>query len=158
MIPALDARGLLPPGIHDAADWCAFGAAFATNDHRRRLLDNMLCWIERELQHVAAGLELVVGGSFLTSKLAPGDIDCTVIFGVDELSARGAAFGLLVRDGAKGRIWQTYGVEAYPTLRWPGANDFSAYFQYVGDKSAVLHRCAPTDLRGVIRVASWLPG
>lgn len=158
MIPALDQRGMLPVGIHDASDWAAVGAMFAINDHRRQLLDSMQAWIDKELQHVAAGLDLVIGGSYLTTKPVPGDIDCTVIIPVDEIAARGAALQLLLVDGRKGRIWKDYKVEAYPTLRSPGANDFSAYFQYVGEKSALLHHCAATDLRGVVKVTSWLPG
>lgn len=158
MVPPLDERGLLPPGVHDADDWLVVERMFATNDHRRALLDQMRIFIAAELQHVAAGLDLIIGGSYLTTKVVPGDIDCTVVIPVDEIQARVAALQLLVVDGRKGRIWHQYRVEAYPTLGQPGAHDFREFFQYVGEKSAVLHNCAARDLRGVIRVASWLPG
>lgn len=158
MIPPFDDRGLLPPGVHVAPDWAAVAGAFGTSEHRQHLIAGMRRWVEAELQHVAAGLDLVIGGSLLSTKPIPGDIDCTVIIPLDELAARGPALHLLVADGAKGRIWQQYRVEAYPTLRYPGASDFSAFFQYVGEKSAVIHQCAAKDLRGAVRVASWLPG
>lgn len=158
MIPPLDDRGLLPAGIHVAKNWTEVAAAFAVNDHRQQLLGNVQLWIDKELQHVAAGLELVIGGSYLTTKPVPGDIDCTVMIPVDEIAQRGPALQLLLVDGRKGRIWTQYKVEAYPTLSSPGASDFSAYFQYVGEKSALLHHCAATDLRGVIKVSTWLPG
>lgn len=158
MIPPLDERGLLPAGLHQADDWVEVETRFAINDHRQMLLANMLDFIGAELQYVAAGLELVIGGSYLTSKPVPGDIDCTVLIPVDQIAARGAALQLLVVDGAKGRIYKDYKVEAYPTLQAPGANDFSVFFQYVGEKSAVLHNCAATDLRGAVKVTSWMPG
>jgi hypothetical protein len=158
VIPAFDERGMLPVGIHEAEDWVEIETRFAINEHRQLLFINMLQWIEDELQHVAAGLDLVIGGSYLTNKPVPGDIDCTVIIPMADIGARGPALQLLVADGGKGRIWQNYKVEAYPTLRSPGANDFSVFFQYVGEKSAVLHNCAATDRRGVIKVASWMPG
>jgi hypothetical protein len=158
MVPAFDDRGLLPPGIWEAESWAEVEDRFVFNEHRQILLAKMVTWVDAELQHVAAGLDLVLGGSFLTTKPAPGDIDCTVIIPVEEIAERGAALQLLLVDGRKGRIYEEYRVEAYPTLRAPGASDFSAYFQYVGEKSAVLHRCAALDLRGVIKVTSWQPG
>jgi hypothetical protein len=158
MVPALDERGLLPVGVHAAADWEEVEDHFAVNEHRQLLLARLLAFVGDELQYVAAGLELVIGGSYLTSKPVPGDIDCTVLIPIAELAARGPALQLLVVDGGKGRIYKDYKVEAYPTLQAPGANDFSVFFQYVGEKSAVLHKCAATDLRGVVKVTSWMPG
>jgi len=158
MIPALDERGLLPAGIHQAAGWEPLQAAFCWNEHRHMLLGNLRRWVDVELQLVAAGLGLVVGGSFLTSKAVPSDIDCTVLMPLNELSAYGAALQLLLEDGAKGRIWKDFGVEVYPTIQCEGMNDFSAYFQYVGDKSAVIHQCGALDRRGVIQIDPWLPG
>lgn len=158
MIPALDERGLLPVGIHTSRGWPPFHAAFGFNEHRQQLLANLLLWVDSELQHVAAGLELVIGGSFVTSKPNPSDIDCSVAIPENELGARGPALQLLLVDGRKGRIWKDYQVEAYPSIQAAGCNDFSAYFQYVGDKSAVIHQCSALDRRGVIKIDPWLPG
>jgi hypothetical protein len=141
--------------VHQVPNWDVVEKVFAFNPHREQLLLSMRTWISLELQHVAAGLELVIGGSYLTTKPQPGDIDCTVLVPLAEASARGPALQLLSQDGSKGRIWQQYRVEAYPTLQVPGLNDFSVFFQYVGDKSALLHQCAAKDLRGVIKVTSW---
>lgn len=158
MIPPLDHRGLLPPGVHVAQNWDELAAAFAGNAHRRDLLADLKVWVSQELQFHGAGLELVIGGSFVTSKPMPADIDCTVRIPVDEIRERGALLQLLIQDGAKGRIHQEFRVEIYPTLVSPGASDFSVFFQYVGEKSALIHRCDAKDVRGVIKVESWLPG
>jgi hypothetical protein len=157
-IPAFDHRGLLPEGVHDADNWRAVEGAFAFNPYRAELLVRMREFIRVELDLVASGLDLVIGGSFVTSKDHPGDIDCTVLFPVDQIQARGAAFQLLMQDGRKGRIWQTYRVEVYPTICTPGASDFTEFFQYVGEKSAIIHKCSPADKRGVIKVRSWTTG
>lgn len=157
-IPALDGRGLLPAGVHEADDWEVVAAVFAFNPHRLALLQQMRLFVRSELALVAPGLELVIGGSFLTSKELPGDIDCTVLFPAHQIAAHGAALQLLMTDGRKGRIWQTYKVEVYPTIQSPQASDFTAFFQYVGEKSAIIHRCSPKDLRGVIKVRSWTNG
>lgn len=158
MFPNLDSRGFLPPGVHQACNWDSVAAVFAFNDHRKLLLNNMKQFIYAELQYVAAGLELAIGGSYLSTKSVPGDIDCTVYFKLEDICTKRPALDLLSNDGAKGRIWTQYRVEVYPTLEFPGRNDFGSFFQYVGEKSAVLHNCAATDKRGVLKVGSWLPG
>lgn len=158
MIPNFDDRGLLPAGVHDAGGFAEVAAVFAFNQHRTQLLGELQRFIALELQHVATGLELIVGGSFLTTKAIPGDIDCTVLIPLMEVGNRGALLNLLITDGGKSRIWKEYRVEAYPSLMFPGQNDFSAYFQYVGDKSALIHNCSPTDRRGVIKIDPWTPG
>lgn len=158
MIPALDERGLLPEGVHLSRGWKPLIAAFGGSEHRLQLLTQFRRWVDAELQFVAAGLTLIVGGSFLTNKPVPSDVDCTVMIPLESLGAYGPAMQLLLQDGAKGRIWREYRVDAYPSIVAQGCNDFSAYFQYVGDKSAVIHKCSALDRRGVIKIDPWLPG
>lgn len=157
-IPLFDARGFLPPGIHVAESWEEVAGALAFNAHREVLLSNMRTFVRDELAPLANGLDMVIGGSFLSNKEVPGDIDCTVLFPLATIDQYKPALELLANDGAKNRIWLQYKVEAYPTLQFPNCSDFTAFFQYVGVKSAATTNCSPTDLRGVLKVTSWTAG
>lgn len=50
---------------------------FVTNDHRKRIWDNYLLW-QREVDSCVKAVKLWIGGSFLTSKPDPHDIDIVV--------------------------------------------------------------------------------
>jgi hypothetical protein len=71
-IPAHDEDGLLPPGVYHA-QWDEFAARFGFNDHRRRKLPGLLAALH--LVKKAGGRTCAVGGSFVTAKEKPGDID-----------------------------------------------------------------------------------
>ena len=75
MIPDPDtATGYLPPGIHRAS-WCDVVDRFGSNSHRQRLIEALLSAC-RNL--AAAGCrELLLDGSFVTTKVLPGDYDAT---------------------------------------------------------------------------------
>ena len=112
MIPPLDARGLLPPGQHDCANFSELALHFATNGRRVALFQNLERFIRTELSPVAAGLHLYIGGSYLSDKPHPSDIDCTLAVPLQDLAAYRALVQLSA-DGAKGRIYTTYDVEFY---------------------------------------------
>ncbi len=80
MIPAFDARGVLPSGIHPA-EWAAFVERFGGTSRRERLLAGLRSALA-SLQE--AGCSLVyVDGSFVTAKPEPGDFDaCWSLSGV----------------------------------------------------------------------------
>src|SRR3954452_15377682 len=84
-IPALDADGLLPPGRHTASVAevkAAFVDPFGGSASRMAIFTG---WrMHREsLQNVVPGMYQWIDGSFVTSKLDPGDIDVvTFIDGV----------------------------------------------------------------------------
>jgi hypothetical protein len=157
MIPSLDQRGLLPSGIHDAEDWNEVEKHFATSPRRQVLLEKARLFVRTELGMVGAGLELFVGGSFLSDKAAPGDIDCTIAIALEDLPSRNPLLTLCAQ-GAKGRIYSDYEVELYPTILLPKATDFRTLYQQVGTKTAVEKGLSPTDLRGIVRVTQWQPG
>lgn len=72
MIPALDARGNLPPGSHLAA-WQEIQERFGENEWRRTLLEG-IARVARALR--AAGCRHVwLDGSFVTDKEYPADFD-----------------------------------------------------------------------------------
>jgi hypothetical protein len=72
MIPAPNAIGELPPGMH-LATLAEVEAVFATTPRRRRLFEGL----RRALQNLhAAGVRRVfIDGSFVTTKADPNDID-----------------------------------------------------------------------------------
>ena len=81
MIPALDSRGLLPPGIHECS-WTELDTQFSTNRHRRELLGGLRDALI-ELKHAGCG-RAYIDGSFVTDKRVPGDYDgCWDPVGVD---------------------------------------------------------------------------
>lgn len=109
MIPAPNARGELPPGVHPAT-LEEVGAVFATTPRRRRLYAGL----QRALANLqAAGVRRVfLDGSFVTTKAAPHDIDgCwewTAEVSLDRLDP-------VLLDFAEGRqaMQQKYGVDFF---------------------------------------------
>ena len=157
MVNPFDHRGLLPVGCHAVADWDEFADLFVFNDHRSRLLRNLKKFIGEELEFVGAGLELTVGGSYVTDKVAPDDIDCTLAVPLEDLGSRSPLLALAC-DGGKGRIRVQYGVEFIPTVIGPGFKDMRRYLEYLGEKGALQRNLQPHDLRGTIKVNKWTLG
>lgn len=156
MIPPLDDRGLLPPGIHETAGWDELHNRFATNKHRIKLFKNLLTFRAEHLAPVARGLDLYLTGSFLSDKVRPGDIDCAVTVPIAQLSQRVPLLSLGAH-GNKGPFYKEMRVEFYLTIE-PGdwrLNDFLSFFQYVGEKTAVAKSLNAKDLRGIVKVVSW---
>lgn len=156
MIPPLDARGLLPPGQHECARLADLALHFAINARRVALFQNLEKFLRTELSLVAAGLDLYVGGSYLSDKPHPSDIDCTLSVPLKDIAAYGPLMQLSA-DGAKGRIYTTYGVEFYLTIGAMGLNDFRLFFSYVGEKTAHAKNLDAKDSRGIIKVLQWTP-
>ncbi len=71
-LPAFNHRGKLPKGIYTLM-WAEFVAHFSYNNQRQELLGGLMRAI-RLLQQ-AGCRTIYVGGSFITSKQKPGDID-----------------------------------------------------------------------------------
>lgn len=156
MIPPLDARGLLPPGRHECRTLADIEDRFATNAHRLKLLRGLQQFIQAELAQAAQGLALYIGGSYLSDKPDPGDIDCTIVMTMDSLYLRPGLLRLCA-DGNKGRIYGQYAVEFYPSIDDGTSNDFRHFFAYVGDKTAAAKNLDSKDLRGIVKVNTWTP-
>jgi hypothetical protein len=126
MIPELDERGNLVPGIHDAS-WDEIVTRYATNTRRGELLDGLLHAL---LSLRAAGCTTAyLDGSFITAKEHPGDFDaCWESTGVD--SARLDA-ELLDFSDARAAQKKRYGGELFPVeaSAEPSGTTFLAYFQ-----------------------------
>lgn len=72
-IPSHDEDGLLPPGIY-TTNWAEFSTRFGYTERRQRQMYGLLAAMH--LVKKAGGLAAIVGGSFITAKQDPGDIDC----------------------------------------------------------------------------------
>ena len=80
-IPELGSEGFLPPGIHDAQleeVGVAFGR-FLRSDRRVRLF-HRFCEYLAELRRLGHAVEVLLDGSFVTSKAEPEDIDMIVVY------------------------------------------------------------------------------
>lgn len=118
-LPNLTAAGYLPPGVHS----CSLddvGARFGWNARRRELLDRLdgfLCWLQAEHQ---LSCDFYIGGSFMTAKDEPGDVDLVL----DVSSARPAklivALQLFASERARLKrefeidYWFTHGEASQP--------------------------------------------
>lgn len=158
MIPALDSRGLLPPGVHPAT-WAEIRSVFCHNTRRETLFSSIENFVLAELSQVPGHLKLVVGGSFFSDKDSPGDMEMTLYVAVtaESLSQYAHVFqlgGQSFHQHAK----TLYEVDFYLSLQMPGCNDFGLFFQYVGPKTASIKQLQPKDVRGVIEVVPWKLG
>lgn len=143
-IPAFDDTGQLPPGTH-AARWDEVVARYGGDERRRALLDGL----ERLLALLAAvGCRRVwLNGSFVSSKVAPGDFDLAWDLGGVDLEAlrrRDLALDPLV----PGRMTQLrrYGGECFAVSE-PVTSGVVATFRHdrLGrEKGIVLIALAPT--------------
>lgn len=79
-IPELNEDGLLPEGVYD----CTLGeigarfGRFQKTDRRVQLFAK-LCDLVDEEQRAGIAIELIIDGSFVTNKAAPGDIDLVLV-------------------------------------------------------------------------------
>ncbi|MCW2959682.1 MAG: hypothetical protein JWM90_69 [Thermoleophilia bacterium] len=72
-IPAANAIGDLPLGVHRAASWDEFATRFATNERRSDLLGQLRPALDA--LHGAGITQAIIGGSYVSTKLHPGDVD-----------------------------------------------------------------------------------
>jgi hypothetical protein len=147
-IPQLDSRGLLPAGIHDC-DLQEIRSVFAWNPHRRSLLTDFLNCFQNKIRPLFPD-PVIFDGSYVTDKDTPDDIDIVL----DLISAPIARQlqGLTFMAHHQAYFQSTYRVHLWVNLPGVGANDFCAFFQYVGVKSAKFKGLSPRDLKGVLRL------
>jgi len=75
-IPALQEDGFLPPGLY-LADLDEIWERFGCTSERRRMLFNRLQMFVDSAQHVEA-LRMFIGGSYVTAKANPRDVDVVI--------------------------------------------------------------------------------
>lgn len=91
-LPAFREDGWLPEGHHQTT-WEEIEAPFGgeAGSHRARVFANLIRWRDAARAKGMAGL-VILDGSFISTKAAPGDFDCIVVY--DEPTVR-----LLAHDG-----------------------------------------------------------
>jgi hypothetical protein len=78
-IPALQQNGFLLPGLH-LADLDEIWERFGRTSERRRMLFNRLQMFVDAARHVEA-LRMFIGGSYITAKADPRDVDVVIWVG-----------------------------------------------------------------------------
>jgi hypothetical protein len=125
MIPRHERSGLLPVGIHQAS-WPEFADRFGFSARRRRLLNGL----KAALLHLAeAGCTAAfVGGSFVTTKAQPGDVDVVWdVTGVDPDQVHPVFLG----PAGRTHTIALFGAEFFPTTIIEADSDvtFVEFFQ-----------------------------
>ncbi len=146
-IPQLQDNGLLPSGVHE----CSFddiALSFAWNQHRKQLFDSFLVFVKSELRPKFPD-PIFFDGSFVTDKPSPDDTD--VVLDLKDAPDERKWRGLQFMHEHQPRIKLLYGVHFWVNL--PGANDFAAFFQYVGVKTARAKGIHPRQTKGILRIA-----
>lgn len=150
MIPAFTALGILPPGIH-TCNLGAFERAFAFNLRRQQLFESLQRCLQLMHKEGLSGVVLL-NGSYATDKEIPGDIELTLDVRNQSRLAQDKALIFYVRCHAS--IEKT-GIDWYPTMPDNSGNDFTMYFQYIGEKTAATKRCNAKDLKGILKLTKW---
>jgi hypothetical protein len=132
MIPALDADGNLPPGIHSVS-WPELEAHCGQNPHRRRLLSG-LRRAAQLLKSVGCKM-LYVDGSFVTNKNVPSDFDgCWDRRGMDLLGLQSADPVLLTFANRRAAQKAKYFGELFPADSMEGASGLTFFNFFQRDK------------------------
>lgn len=156
MIPALDNRGLLPPGIHRAT-WAEVLDYFDGDVRRTSLLTRSRSFAQVELARDFGACPLLLAGSVFSDLPRPDDIESAIMVRVADLTT--STFRAALRlQGQHDNFKERLEIDFYVSLDIPGAEDFSEYFQYVGEKTAAIKHLAPKDKRGIVEVAQWIHG
>lgn len=153
MIPPLDDRGLLPKGIHSGT-WKNIESAFSVDQRRELLISNAKDFSMGPLSLLHPS-PLYLAGSTFSDKIRPGDIEATIKIDPSQLSQQQLMLAFQLQS-SHDAIKQATEIDFYVTLDTPGANDFSQFFQYVGEKTAAAKNLQPKDKRGVVEVETWL--
>ena len=109
MVPEFTTNGSLPKGIHTAT-WAEFVERYNFSARRKAILDRVVV----ALQHLASGgvQRVFVGGSFVTAKKAPKDMDVVI----DTNGANPAVIHPMFIDLSAGRVMtlSLFGAEFFP--------------------------------------------
>lgn len=147
MIPDFDSKGNLPCGVHWAT-WQEFVQRFGITPHRMSLLSGLRRAID---VFKAVGCETIyVDGSFVTSKVSPGDFDaCWDTKGVDLYLLKRSDPVLLTFTKGRAAQKAKYLGEFFPADMTEGGSGetFLEFFQIdkeTGDAKGII----ALDLRG----------
>jgi hypothetical protein len=147
-IPALDSNGLLPAGVHDCT-LKDIDTAFAWNDHRVGLLKAFADCYQRDIRDEFS-VPLLFDGSFVTDKELPEDIDVVLDLSNADVETQGNGLKFFLRN--KDRLKAQYRVHFLINLPGITGWDMSAFFQYIGVKTAKFKGLMPRHNKGILRL------
>jgi hypothetical protein len=146
-IPTLEPSGLLPTGVHECS-LADISAQFTWNEHRSGLFDRFVSFLHAELKPQFP-YPVYFDGSFVTDKELPDDTD--VVLDLAHATDEHKWHALMFMQTHQQRIMDDYRVHFW--INFPGTNDFAAFFQYVGVKTASAKGLNPLHLKGILKVA-----
>jgi hypothetical protein len=91
---------------------------------------------------------ILFDGSFVTDKELPSDTD--VVLDLSGATDAQKWQALIFMQGNQNRIMRDYQVHFWVNL--PGLNDFAAFFQYVGAKTASAKGLNPLHHKGILKL------
>jgi hypothetical protein len=146
-IPDFDNHGLLPGGVYDcnAAD---IRNRFAWNPKREALFNNLERCLAAEVRPSFPD-PVLIDGSFVTDKADPEDTD--IVLDVTAAPPARMIEALLFQKAHQARLWTDYGVHFWVDLIG-SPFEFSAFFQYIGIKTAHLKGLHPKHPKGILRL------
>ena len=135
MIPPFTQAGLLPPGIHLATRE-EFLQRFCMDTSRRRQLFQNLERLLESLKKVSSARRILLGGSFVSSKPEPNDIDCIITFDPQIAGSQLRPFEYNVFSGKAVR--RMFHIDAYPVVEGtPELAELLEFFQETRDGQEV---------------------
>jgi hypothetical protein len=139
-LPDLSEEGLLPHGLHDAS-FDEIETVFGGGLQRRSLLQQLRTYAA-ELRSAGFGAEMIIDGSFVTSKLAPNDIDLVVVLASPlPPQVRPFEYNLLSRR----RVMRRFGIDLL--LARSGSSELEEYVAFLEQV-----RDRPELTKGLVRV------
>ena len=124
------------------------GNFLVRNLHRKNLFENLINCICNEIRPLFDE-PIYVNGSFVTDKEHPDDID--IVLDLRNTSDERKWQGLVFMRNHQSRLLREYQIHFFINLP-PSEKDFSAFFQYIGVKTARFKGLNPTHLKGILRV------
>ncbi len=134
MLPPFAPTGRLPAGIH-AATWPLFAERFGSSTHRRQQLTTLVDALR--LLREAGCARVFVGGSFVTAKAEPNDID--VAWDVEGVDADALDPIFLDFEDERAAQKRRFGAEFFPAQFVEGVTgrSFLEFFQRTRDDEPV---------------------
>lgn len=149
-IPVLQPSGILPPGEH-LATLAEVRASFGTSSARRADLFGKLNAFVADVTALNAFDYVLVDGSFVTDKPAPGDIDAVLKLKTTTpavIAAICSPAGALVID--QHTVKAKYEVHLF--IDPPGPSAWSSFFQLMRPAEAISRGLDPATQRGILKV------
>lgn len=144
-IPALDDRGVLPPGVHDCSleELEARFGRFQGSDRRMDLCARLAAFC-REARGSPLIVEVLVDGSFVTSKEEPNDVDLLLVLPADH-PLGGPLRPFEHNPLSRRRVRRAYGFDVL--VARAGSAEYQEYVEFFAEV-----RGAPDVTKGLLRV------